>query len=207
MSICLSRADRTVAYKKHPSPLQSGKRRKSKMPGRKSHTSQQPRGSLTVPRGCFSISFPASGLSSGFWANKKHPKSSDFRCFLSMPPTGVEPVLCLQKGILSPSCLPISPQRHTDTRLIKSCYPALLQGAGNNRRKVQMPHLSSMMGTSLNFKSMMLMIQQSALFVKKRLCRNRQNCHQYLLLMASTMRSVCSRPFVSCIRLEIIALI
>ena len=23
-----------------------------------------------------------------------------------MPPTGVEPVLCLQKGILSPSCLP-----------------------------------------------------------------------------------------------------
>ena len=27
-----------------------------------------------------------------------------------MPPTGVEPVLCLQKGILSPSCLPISPQ-------------------------------------------------------------------------------------------------
>ena len=28
-----------------------------------------------------------------------------------MPPTGVEPVLCLQKGILSPSCLPISPQR------------------------------------------------------------------------------------------------
>jgi hypothetical protein len=30
---------------------------------------------------------------------------------LFMPPTGVEPVLCLQKGILSPSCLPISPQR------------------------------------------------------------------------------------------------
>ena len=24
-----------------------------------------------------------------------------------MPPTGVEPVLCLQKGILSPSCLPV----------------------------------------------------------------------------------------------------
>ena len=30
-----------------------------------------------------------------------------------MPPTGVEPVLCLQKGILSPSCLPISPQRRS----------------------------------------------------------------------------------------------
>ena len=139
--------------------------------------------------------------------SKNAPKTNVFRCVFIMPPTGVEPVLCLQKGILSPSCLPISPQRHTDTRLIKSCYPALLQGAGNNRRKVQMPHLSSMMGTSLNFKSMMLMMQQSALFVKKRLCRNRQNCHQYLLLMASTMRSVCSRPFVSCIRLEIIALI
>lgn len=120
MSICLSREDRTAASKKHPSPLQRGRRRKSKMPGRKSHTSQQPRGSLTVPRGCFSISFPASGLSGGFWANKKHPKSNDLRCFLSMPPTGVEPVLCLQKGILSPSCLPISPQRHKKShRLFK----------------------------------------------------------------------------------------
>ena len=28
----------------------------------------------------------------------------------SMPPAGLEPALCLQKGILSPSCLPISPQ-------------------------------------------------------------------------------------------------
>ena len=34
-----------------------------------------------------------------------------YTTFSSMPPTGVEPVLCLQKGILSPSCLPISPQR------------------------------------------------------------------------------------------------
>ena len=39
----------------------------------------------------------------------------------SMPPTGVEPVLCLQKGILSPSCLPISPQRHKNP-----AYKALL---------------------------------------------------------------------------------
>ncbi len=28
----------------------------------------------------------------------------------SMPPAGLEPALCLPKGILSPSCLPISPQ-------------------------------------------------------------------------------------------------
>lgn len=28
-----------------------------------------------------------------------------------MPPTGIEPVLCLQKGILSPSCLPVPPRR------------------------------------------------------------------------------------------------
>ena len=139
--------------------------------------------------------------------SKNAPENNVFRCVFIMPPTGVEPVLCLQKGILSPSCLPISPQRHTDTRLIKSCCPTSLQGAGNNRRKIQMPHLSSMMGTSLDFKLMILMIQQCAFFVKKRLCRNRQNCHQYLLLIASTMRSVCSRPFVSCIRLEIIALI
>ena len=27
-----------------------------------------------------------------------------------MPPAGLEPALCRQKGILSPSCLPISPQ-------------------------------------------------------------------------------------------------
>ena len=27
-----------------------------------------------------------------------------------MPPAGLEPALCHQKGILSPSCLPISPQ-------------------------------------------------------------------------------------------------
>ena len=38
---------------------------------------------------------------------------------LFMPPTGVEPVLCLQKGILSPSCLPISPQRHTTLIIIQ----------------------------------------------------------------------------------------
>ena len=29
-----------------------------------------------------------------------------------MPPAGLEPALCFQKGILSPSCLPISPQWH-----------------------------------------------------------------------------------------------
>ena len=29
---------------------------------------------------------------------------------LFMPPAGLEPALCRQKGILSPSCLPISPQ-------------------------------------------------------------------------------------------------
>ena len=30
----------------------------------------------------------------------------------SMPPAGLEPALCLQKGILSPSCLPIPPFEH-----------------------------------------------------------------------------------------------
>ena len=54
----------------------------------------------------------------------------------SMPPTGVEPVLCLQKGILSPSCLPISPQRHKNP-----AYKALLlpqnERAGNNRSEVK----------------------------------------------------------------------
>ena len=44
---------------------------------------------------------------------RKAQNHSDQRTILGfyMPPTGVEPVLCLQKGILSPSCLPISPQR------------------------------------------------------------------------------------------------
>ena len=44
---------------------------------------------------------------------EKAQNHSNQRTILSfhMPPTGVEPVLCLQKGILSPSCLPISPQR------------------------------------------------------------------------------------------------
>ena len=54
----------------------------------------------------------------------------------SMPPTGVEPVLCLQKGILSPSCLPISPQRRKNP-----AYKALLlpqnERAGNNRSEVK----------------------------------------------------------------------
>ena len=58
----------------------------------------------------------------------------------SMPPTGVEPVLCLQKGILSPSCLPISPQRRKNP-----AYKALLlpqnERAGNNRSEVKLwPH-------------------------------------------------------------------
>ena len=46
-------------------------------------------------------------------AKEKAQNHSNQRTILSflMPPTGVEPVLCLQKGILSPSCLPISPQR------------------------------------------------------------------------------------------------
>ena len=39
---------------------------------------------------------------------RKAQNHSDQRTILGfyMPPTGVEPVLCLQKGILSPSCLP-----------------------------------------------------------------------------------------------------
>ena len=41
---------------------------------------------------------------------KKAPKNHRSQVLFFMPPTGVEPVLCLQKGILSPSCLPISPQ-------------------------------------------------------------------------------------------------
>ena len=48
---------------------------------------------------------------SGFDKKKKRPDFYESRRFYVMPPTGVEPVLCLQKGILSPSCLPISPQR------------------------------------------------------------------------------------------------
>ena len=41
-------------------------------------------------------------------AKRKIQNHSDKRTILgfSMPPMGVEPVLCLQKGILSPSCLP-----------------------------------------------------------------------------------------------------
>ena len=37
---------------------------------------------------------------------KKAPKNHRSQVLFFMPPTGVEPVLCLQKGILSPSCLP-----------------------------------------------------------------------------------------------------
>ena len=41
-------------------------------------------------------------------AKRKSDNHSNQRTILRfyMPPTGVEPVLCLQKGILSPSCLP-----------------------------------------------------------------------------------------------------
>ena len=40
-----------------------------------------------------------------------------------MPPTEVEPVLCLQKGILSPSCLPVFGKVHFCSlyRLIYHC--------------------------------------------------------------------------------------
>ena len=43
---------------------------------------------------------------------KKNQNHSNQRTILSFlrPPAGLEPALCRQKGILSPSCLPISPQ-------------------------------------------------------------------------------------------------
>lgn len=37
---------------------------------------------------------------------------TDFAEMIMVPLTGLEPVRCFQQGILSPSCLPISPQRH-----------------------------------------------------------------------------------------------
>lgn len=42
---------------------------------------------------------------------KERRSKNESALFLFMPPTGVEPVLCLQKGILSPSCLPVPPRR------------------------------------------------------------------------------------------------
>ena len=58
-------------------------------------------------------------------AKRKLNNHSNQRTILSfhMPPTGVEPVLCLQKGILSPSCLPAfgKVSFHSLYRLILHC--------------------------------------------------------------------------------------
>lgn len=59
------------------------------------------------------------GCSHGVIKAKAPAGSCDPTGAFAMPPTGVEPVLCLQKGILSPSCLPISPQRRTTLIIIQ----------------------------------------------------------------------------------------
>ena len=69
----------------------------------------------------------------GFHKMEQKEKAQDHsnqRTILSfhMPPTGVEPVLCLQKGILSPSCLPISPQRRKNPAY-KALLPSGLRGS------------------------------------------------------------------------------
>ena len=67
-----------------------------------------------------------------------------------MPPTGVEPVLCLQKGILSPSCLPISPQRRKPG--LQSPAALWLErepGITGVRKKLLQPHCYSQSGGTI----------------------------------------------------------
>lgn len=46
-------------------------------------------------------------------AEKLLDHRNDLRAFILVPLTGLEPVRVLPRGILSPLCLPIPPQRHT----------------------------------------------------------------------------------------------